>query len=693
MRLHTILLLGLGFIATAGAQAPDPDQDPYLWLEEIRSEKAMAWVKAQNQRTVAELEAVPEFQGSVERFLNILDSREKIAYPSLRGKYVYNFWQDTDHVRGLWRRTTLDDYLKPSPNWETVLDVDVLAKSENENWVYKGTSCLYPEYRRCMISLSRGGADAVVVREFDTETKNFVPNGFTLPEAKSSVNWKDQDTLWVGTDFGPGSLTKSGYARIAREWKRGTPLELARTVFEGKPEDVSAGVRSLHTPEGRYDFARRSPDFFSSETFLIREGRLVKLDMPADVGDFDIFKKQMLISLRTDWKPAGTTFKQGSLLTIDFERFLAGKRNFRVLFQPTERTSLASFSSTKDLLLVSILDNITSRLFEFRFQAGEWPQTEIRVPRMGAAGVMATSDLSNDYFLTYTDFLTPTTLQVVRSGGLPQTVKTMPVFFNAEGLKVEQLQTTSADGTRIPYFLVRRKELTLNGLNPTLLTGYGGFEIPSRPGYRSVDGAGWLEKGGVFAVANIRGGGEFGPRWHQAALKKNRRKAYEDFIAVAQDLIARKITSPRHLGIEGASNGGLLVGATFTMRPDLFNAVVCSAPLLDMKRYSKLLAGASWQAEYGNPDDPDMWAYIRTYSPYHNLVKDKKYPKVLFTTSTRDDRVHPGHARKMAARMLEQGHPFYFYENTEGGHAGAANNRQRAYMSALTYAYLWKQLR
>ncbi len=693
MKLRTVLLLGLGFFTTVGAQTPGQDDDPYLWLEEIQSEKAMAWVKAQNQRTVAELEAVPEFQGSVERFLNILDSREKIAYPGLRGKYVYNFWQDTDHVRGLWRRTTLDAYLKPSPNWETVLDVDALAKAESENWVYKGTSCLYPEYRHCMISLSRGGADAVVVREFDTETKSFVPNGFTLPEAKSSVNWKDRDTLWVGTDFGPGSLTKSGYARIAKEWKRDTPLDQARTVFEGKPEDVSAGVRSLHTPEGRYDFARRSPDFFSSETFLIREGRLVKLDIPVDVGDFDIFKKQMLISLRTDWKPAGTTFKQGSLLAIDFERFLAGKRNFRIIFQPTERTSLASFSTTKDLLLVSILDNITSRLYEFRFKAGEWPQTEIPVPRMGAAGVTATSDLSNEYFLTYTDFLTPTTLQVVRNGGQPQTVKTMPVFFNADGLKVEQLQTTSADGTRIPYFLVRRKELTLNGLNPTLLTGYGGFEIPSRPSYRSVDGAGWLEKGGVFAVANIRGGGEFGPRWHQAALKKNRRKAYEDFIAVAQDLIARKITGPQHLGIEGASNGGLLVGAAFTMRPDLFNAVVCSAPLLDMKRYSKLLAGASWQAEYGNPDDPDMWTYIRTYSPYHNLVKDKKYPKVLFTTSTRDDRVHPGHARKMAALMLEQGHPFYFYENTEGGHAGAANNRQRAYMSALTYAYLWKQLR
>ncbi len=693
MRLHTVLLLGLGFFTTVGAQTPGQYDDPYLWLEEIQSEKAMAWVKAQNQRTVAELEAVPEFQGSVQRFLNILDSREKIAYPGLRGKYVYNFWQDPDHVRGLWRRATLDDYLKPSPNWETVLDVDALAQAENENWVYKGTSCLYPEYRRCMISLSRGGGDAVVLREFDTETKNFVPNGFTIPEAKSRVAWKDPDTLWLGTDFGPGSLTKSGYPRIAKEWQRGTVLEKARTVFEGKVEDVAAYVYSIHTPEGRYDIARRSPDFFSAEASLIRDGRLIRLDLPADVSDFDIFKKQMLISLRTDWRPAGTTFKQGSLLAIDFERFLSGKRNFRILFQPTERTSLDSVSTTKDLLLVSILDNITSRLYEFRFKAGEWPQTEIPVPRMGAAGVTTTSDLSNDYFLTYTDFLTPTTLQVVRDGGQPRTVKTMPVFFNADGLKVEQLQTSSADGTRIPYFLVRRKELKLNGLNPTLLTGYGGFEIPSRPSYRSVDGAGWLEKGGVFAVANIRGGGEFGPRWHQAAVKKNRRKAYEDFIAVAQDLIARKITTPQHLGIEGASNGGLLVGAAFTMRPDLFNAVVCSAPLLDMRRYSKLLAGASWQAEYGNPDDPDMWSYIRTYSPYHNLVKDKKYPKVLFTTSTRDDRVHPGHARKMAALMLEQGHPFYFYENTEGGHAGAANNRQRAYMSALAYAYLWKQLR
>ncbi|MFB3904276.1 MAG: prolyl oligopeptidase family protein [Acidobacteriota bacterium] len=693
MRLHTVLLLGWASTLAVGAQVSSQEEDPYIWLEEVQGEKAMAWVKEQNQRTVAELEAVPEFQGSVDRFLSILDSREKIAYPSLRGKYVYNFWQDTAHVRGIWRRTTLDDYLKPQPNWQTLLDIDALAEAENENWVYKGATCLYPEYRHCMISLSRGGADAVVLREFDTETRSFVPNGFRLPEAKSRVNWKDQDTLWVGTDFGPGSLTRSGYPRIAKEWKRGRPLEQAGTVFEGKLEDVAAGVQSIHTPEGRYDVATRSPDFFSSEAFLIREGRLIKLDMPADVGDFDIFKKQMLISLRSDWKPEGTTFKQGSLLAIDLERFLSGKRNFRILFQPTRRTSLASFSTTKDLLLVSILDNIASRVYEFRFKAGEWPQTEVPVPGIGAAGVSATSPLSNDYFLTYTDFLTPTTLQLVRGGGPPQTVKTMPVFFKADGLKVEQLQATSADGTRIPYFLVRRTDLKLNGLNPTLLTGYGGFEVPNRPGYRPLDGAGWLEKGGVFAVANIRGGGEFGPRWHQAALKKNRRKAYEDFTAVAQDLIARKITSPQHLGIEGASNGGLLVGAAFTMRPDLFNAVVCQAPLLDMRRYSKLLAGASWRAEYGDPDDLDMWAYIRTYSPYHNLAKDKRYPKVLFTTSTRDDRVHPGHARKMAARMLEQGHPFYFYENTEGGHAGAANNRQRAYMSALAYAYLWKQLR
>jgi len=693
MRFDRILLLGLVSLSPAVAQSPAQDEDPYLWLEEIQGQKALAWVEQQNKLTVAELETVPEFKGSVQRFLDILDSREKIAFPTLRGKYIYNFWQDTGHVRGVWRRTTVEDYLKPQPNWETILDVDALAKTENENWVYKGNTCLYPDYRHCMISLSRGGGDAVVQREFDTQIKSFVANGFVLSEAKSRVNWKDRDTLWVGTDFGEGSLTRSGYPRVAKEWKRGTPLDQARPVFEGKVDDVSAGVVSVHTPDGRYDLAERAPDFFSAEVFLIREGRLVKLEMPGDVSDYDIFKKQLLLSLRTDWKPAGKTYKQGSLLAIDLERFLSGNREFKVLFEPTERTSLASFSVTKDLLLVSVLDNIASRIYEVRLERGNWPQTEIPVPRMGSASVSATSSLSNDYFLTYTDFLTPTTLQLVRDGGKAQTVKTMPVFFNAEGLQVEQLDVPSQDGTRIPYFLVRRKDVKLDGLNPTLLTGYGGFEIPSRPSYRSLDGAGWLEKGGVFAVANIRGGGEFGPRWHQAAVKKNRRKAYEDFAAVAQDLINRKITSREHLGIEGGSNGGLLVGAAFTMHPELFKAVVCQAPLLDMKRYSKLLAGASWQAEYGNPDEPDMWAYIRTYSPYHNVAKDKTYPKVLFTTSTRDDRVHPGHARKMAARMQEMGHPLYFYENTEGGHAGAANNRQRAFMSALAYAYLWKQLR
>jgi len=669
------------------------EADPYLWLEEVEGESALAWVEQQNQRTVAELEAEPEFKETVDRFLKILDSREKLAYPAIRGKYIYNFWQDAEHVRGVWRRTTLNDYLKPAPNWETVLDLDALAKEENENWVYKGTDCLYPDYRRCMISLSRGGGDAVVIREFDTESKKFVADGFQLEEAKSRVSWKDENTLWVGTDFGEGSLTKSGYPRIAKEWKRGTPLEQAKTVFEGQVEDVSAEIHSIHTPEGRYHLAVRRPDFFSYEIFLIQNNRLVKLDLPKDLIDFDIFKEHLLLALRADWKLADQTYKQGSLLAMRLDRFLSGDRKFKVLFEPSPRTSLSEFSTTRDRLLIGVMDNIASRIYEARLQDDKWRQTEIPVPRMGAASVFATSKLSNEYFLTYTDFLTPTQLRLVRDGSRPETVKTMPAFFNAEGLKVEQLEALSSDGTRIPYFLVRRDDLKLDGSNPTLLTAYGGFQIPLRPGYRALDGAGWLEKGGVFVVANIRGGGEFGPAWHQAALKKNRRKAYEDFIAVAEDLIRRKITSPDRLGIEGGSNGGLLVGAAFTMRPDLFKAVVCEAPLLDMKRYSKLLAGASWQAEYGNPDDPDMWAYIRTYSPYHNLAKEKKYPRVFFTTSTRDDRVHPGHARKMAARMLELGHPFYYYENTEGGHAGAANNRQRAYMSALAYTYLWKQLR
>ncbi|HOX24123.1 MAG TPA: prolyl oligopeptidase family serine peptidase [Candidatus Krumholzibacteria bacterium] len=683
-----MILLSVFIPLIAGAG----DEDPYLWLEEVEGEKALEWVKARSAKDTAEIEAAPEFAAIHAELLEIFNSRERIPNPAIRGAWLYNFWQDAEHVRGVWRRTFLDQYLVESPAWEIVLDVDALAAAEGENWVWEGASFLPPDYRRCLVTLSRGGSDASVVREFDSATKTFVADGFFVPEAKSNVAWKDADTVWIGTDFGEGSLTTSGYPRIAKEWKRGTPLASARTVFEGEVGDVSVGATSTYTPEGRYDLVYRTPEFYRGTQYLILGERLVKIDVPEDANLNGIFKDHLLVSLRSDWTVGGATYPQDALLAIDLDAFLAGSRAFTVLFEPGERVSLAGVSSTRNHLLLSTLDNVRGRLYRLTPGPDGWANEEIPLPGLGNAGVGSTSDDDDTFFFTYNDFLTPPSLYLVRDGQAPVQVKTTPAFFDTAGMQVAQYEATSKDGTRIPYFLFTPSGYTANGENPTLLYGYGGFEIPMEPGYSAATGKAWVGRGGVYALANIRGGGEFGPKWHQAAVKEKHQTAFDDFIAVAEDLIARKITSPRRLGIVGGSNGGLLVGACMVQRPDLFEAVVCQVPLLDMKRYSKLLAGASWMAEYGDPDTAD-WEYIKTWSPYHNVDAARDYPRAFFYTSTRDDRVHPGHARKMVAKLTDLKKPVYYYENTEGGHGVAANLNQRAYMWALTYAYLWKMLR
>jgi len=554
---------------------------------------------------------------------------------------------------------------------------------------------LKPGHRRALISLSRGGADAAVVREFDMEKKAFIKDGYSLPEAKSRVSWRDADSMFVGTDFGPGSLTDSGYPRVVKEWRRGTPLTEAAVVFEGRTEDMSVNAHRDLTPGFERDIVTRTPTFFTSETFLRRDGKLVKIDKPDD-ATASFHREWLLLRLRTDWTVAGKTYPAGALLAIDLEAFLKGDRGFDVLFEPTERKSLAGASPTRHFILLNELDNVRSRIEVLSHRDGRWHREPMAgLPDLVEAGARAVdADESDDYFLNTTGFLTPTTLAMGTAGGGPaETLKHLPAFFDATGLEVTQHEAVSQDGTRIPYFQVARASLTLDGNNPTLLTGYGGFQLPRRPSYEAPVGAAWLEKGGVFVLANIRGGGEFGPKWHRAALKANRHKAYEDFIAVAEDVIRRKVTSTPRLGISGRSNGGLLMGNMLTRRPDLWGAIVCGSPLLDMKRYSHLLAGASWTGEYGNPDVDEEWAFIRTFSPYHNVEKSTKYPRMLITTSTRDDRVHPGHARKMAAKMLEQGHDVLYYENIEGGHAAAADNTQRAFMDALDYTFLWNELR
>ena len=689
--LTLIVPLMLAMNAYADSTAADPNQ----WLEGVEDAKALDWVKQQNADSVGELTRSGDFKRIQKRTLEILDSEEKIAYVDKQGEYYYNFWRDAEHVRGIWRRTTLAEYRKADPAWETVLDVDALATAESENWVFSGADCLEPENRLCLLSLSRGGADATVVREFDTVAKAFVKGGFELPEAKSGASWIDADTLFVGTDFGTGSLTNSGYPRIAKRWKRGTPLTAAQTVYEGQVEDVWDGAFADTTPGFERQGILRGVTFYSNEMFLLQDGKLVKIDKP-DSANANLHREWLLLELRDDYAVAGKTWPAGSLLATRLDDFMAGKREFESLFSPTDRSSLAGYSPTRHHIIVNELDNVKNRVYVWTPGENGWTREALPgLPEFGTVSVNGVDARDSDaYFVTTTDFLTPTSLLYGEVGkGKPELLKSLPAFFDASKLTVSQHEAKSADGTRVPYFQVARKDLVLDGSNPTVLYGYGGFEVSMTPNYSANFGDAWLNKGGVYVLANIRGGGEFGPKWHQAALKANRHKAYEDFAAVAMDLIARKVTSTPHLGTMGGSNGGLLMGNMLTLYPELFGAIVCQVPLLDMQRYHTLLAGASWMGEYGNPDDPQEWKFIQTFSPYHNVKADVKYPRTLFTTSTRDDRVHPGHARKMVAKMKAQGHDVLYYENIEGGHAGSADNAQRAFMTALAWTFFARELR
>ena len=674
----------------AGFQTGD---DPYLWLEDVGSERSLTWVREQNTATVRELGGSADFETLRQRLLAILDSKERIPGVAKRGASCYNFWRDEKHARGLWRRTTLAEYKKSEPAWETVLDLDELAEVESENWVWKGYEVLRPTYDRALIFLSRGGADAAVVREFDLDTKEFVAEGFFLPEAKSGAAWRNRDTLYVGTDFGPGSLTSSGYPRIVKEWKRHSSLAEARTLFEGEEDDVGVSAAVVHDHGRIYELLRRRATFFTSEVYVRRGDEWVRIDKPDDAR-LDTFADQILLRLRSDWTIGERTYRAGALLAADFAAYLRGERNFAVLFEPTDRKCLAGTSATKNYLIVNELENVRNKLYVLKREAAQWTRETLKAPGFGSLGARGIDpDKSDDYFLTATDFLTPSRLYFGTVGQAePEELKSLPEFFAAEDQQVSQHEATSRDGTKIPYFQISRKNLRLDGKNPLLLYGYGGFEVSLLPNYMPSAGSAWLERGGVYVLANIRGGGEFGPKWHSAARKENRQRAYDDFIAVAEDLIARRVTSPDHLGIQGGSNGGLLVGVMLTQRPDLFKAVVCQVPLLDMKRFNRLLAGASWVDEYGDPEKPEDWFYISQYSPYQNVARDQKYPRILFMTSTRDDRVHPGHARKMFAKMKAQGHDVLYFENIEGGHGGAADNKQAATMSALGYAFLIKEL-
>lgn len=663
--------------------------DPHAWLEDVTGTEALEWVARRNARTEARLTGTPLFTELESGIREVLDSRDRIPFVTARGGYYYNFWTDEQHPRGLWRRTTPESYRSADTEWEVLLDVDALNEAEGENWVWHGARFLRPDLDRALVDLSRGGADADVTREFDLPTRTFVEDGFSRPEAKGGMSWIDRDTVYLSTDLGPGTMTTSGYPRTVRRLRRGEALESAELVYAGEETDLSISAFRDHTPGFERDFLRRALAFYADELHLIgADGTLTKIDVP-DSAMTDVHREWCTVELREDWG----SFTAGSLLAARFDDVLAGTPDWEVLFEPTDSSSLAGYTWTRHHLVLDVLEHVVDRLVVLTPGEQGWERSPfVGAPEFGSVTVAAVdADESDDVWLIVTDYLTPSTLSIATVGEAPRPLRSAPAFFDASRHVIEQHFVTSDDGTRVPYFLVRPTDLPFDGSAPTLLYGYGGFEIPLTPGYSGATGRSWLERGGVYAVANLRGGGEYGPRWHRAALREKRPRAYEDMAAVARDLIDRGITSRAHLAVQGGSNGGLMAGNMLVRYPELFGAVVIQVPLLDMKRYSHLLAGASWMAEYGDPDTDD-WEFIRTFSPYHLIDPDADYPPTILLTSTRDDRVHPGHARKFTAALEAAGHDVTYYENIEGGHGGAADNAQAARMAALAYGFLWEKL-
>ncbi|MBI3547846.1 MAG: S9 family peptidase [Elusimicrobia bacterium] len=684
------LLLTLAFIPAFAAE-----EDPYLWLEEVESPKAMEWVKARNETSLGALTGDKRYAGIEADVRRILTAKDRLPMPGLRNGWVYNFWQDADHVRGLWRRTRPDEYAKPEPKWEILLDVDKLNAVEKQDWVWHGSQCLPPAYTDCLIKLSHGGKDAQIVREFDVERGTWIAGGFELPEAKCDVAWMDRDRIFVGTDFGPGSLTKSGYPRLTKLWTRGQPLSSAKTVIEGQVEDVSVSAYSTLRPEGSVLIAQRQLTFFTSKLSVLENDlSLTPLAFPEDANFYGVYKGDALAVLRSAWNTGKRTLPAGALVALPLgSRWSPNPQGAaELIYAPDARSSVNGAATTANHLYVSTLQNVQGKVFEASKAGGAWRLVPVALPGLGSASIQTSDDYMDMLYLSYESFLVPATVFRHESGGTPAPVRRMPARFDAKGLVAKQYEAVSKDGTKVPYFVVHREGIKLDGSHPTLLYGYGGFEISMDPFYLNDYGKVWLEAGGVYAIANIRGGGEFGPKWHEAALKENRQRAYDDFIGVAEDLIKRKVSSPRRLGIMGGSNGGLLVGATFVQRPELFRGVVCQVPLLDMLRYTKIAAGPSWVAEYGDPADPKMAESIRKYSPYQNVKKGTAYPEIFLLTSTKDDRVGPVHARKMAARLEELGHKTWYWENIEGGHGAAADLEERVKMHSLEFTYLFQRL-
>jgi prolyl oligopeptidase len=671
--------------------------DPYLWLEEVDSPRAMQWVRDHNASSTAVLEADPRYQTLFEEALTIADATDRIPDIRFIGDAVYNFWTDAQHPRGIWRRTTLADYQSPHPQWTVLLDIDALGKAEGRSWVFHGANCFMPSGRRCLIALSDGGEDATELREFDLDSARFVDGGFHLPRAKQWVVWEDGDHLLVARPWSDGDATSSGYPYVVKRLTRGAALDAAVEIFRGTKTDVSVLAQNNYDATERVSLIRRSRDFFHSEYHLVAAGGLKRLALPEKASILNLVSGRLIVRLRESWTANGQTFDEGAVVHLELAEVRADPDRLKphLVWSPGPWEAFVGLTTPRATLLLATMDNVRGRAWAYSAAPdGKWTRTAVDLPDNMSISLGSSDDNSELSLLYASDFLTPPSLWLVDdASGKARPIKTLPARFDASGLTVEQHEAVSSDGTKVPYFIVHRKDMKLDGSTPTWMHAYGGFEASLTPGYRATSGKLWLERGGALVLANIRGGGEFGPRWHEAGLGTKRQLVYDDFTAIARDLIARGITSPRRLGIEGGSNGGLLMGVQFTQHPELWNAVVISIPLLDMLRISNIAAGASWIGEYGDVNaDPAVRTFWEKTSPYQNLRAGTAYPEPFIFTTTKDDRVGPQHARKFAARLEEMKLPVLYFENTEGGHGSGADHRQAARSTTLFTVYMQKKL-
>jgi prolyl oligopeptidase len=696
--MHTPLIFALGLSFLGAGIAATSAEDPFIWLEDAHGARAMAWVEAENAKTTAALESDPRFKTLYNDAKTIAEAKDRIPEPNMLGGRVWNFWQDADHQHGIWRQTNLPDFKSAAPNWRTVLDLDALSKAEKANWFWKGANCHEPEEVRCILSLSDGGEDAVTAREFDLVNGRFAEGGFSLPSGKQEIAWEDSETLLVAREWKSGELTKSGYAFVVKRIKRGQPLDAAVEVFRGSADDVGVSPFTLSDGTGHSAvFLQRAVSIFEFEFYLAGSKGPLKLAVPMKSDFLAMVDGRLIVSLHEDWKRTGQpTLPQGSLVSLELAAVAADPQHLHpaLVYAPSAREAFVEAGATRRHLIVHTLDNVNGRAFSYTPEPNNrWSRRQLDLPDNISVNVVDTDLHSDQAFIQVAGFLTPPRLLLVDLGTASlSTVKTLPAKFDASRDVVEQFEATSKDGTKVPYFIVHPRTAKMDGSTPTILNAYGGFMDALTPTYSAELGKLWLERGGAFVLANIRGGGEFGPAWHEAGLKTHRQRIYDDFAAVGEDLIAKGFASSSHLGIRGGSNGGLLMGVEFTQHPHLWRAVDIQVPLLDMLRYEQIAAGSSWVAEYGSVSVPAEREFLASISPYNNLQRGVEYPEALIWSTTKDDRVGPQHARKFAAKLSAMGVPYLYFEVIEGGHAAGATLLEQAKMRAREYTYFSRKL-